>query len=227
MFYRDTIRTVVEMPARHLNSNYTSKLTELVYGKMNRYCDMRTGYVVYVARINRDGPSMVSKCDNSLVEFPVSCECIVMSIKKGDVVDAVVSQVRRVGFFATVGPCAIFVPMNMVGDEYVFQTPEPRFCTRHSSDVICAGAEVRLRIVGERQCGRDIYLVGTMRAPYMGLVRSGTCDVSFVEEEAPRKKAPADGQQMNIQQMLYPQGVGTRPLGRTESPPAPPAQTAP
>lgn len=90
-----------------------------------------------------------------VVTFPVRFMAVVFRPFKGEVLDAVVTTVNKMGFFAEVGPLQVFVSKHsMPGDlEFDPQSNPPSYVSQISDDQpvrIAKDSEVRLRLIGIR-----------------------------------------------------------------------------
>ena len=106
---------------------------------------------------------------------------------RGEVLDAVVASVSKVGFFADAGPMQVFVSNHLIPDEYEFSSGgggggggghggggggEPAFVAADEGSRVAPGAEVRLRVVGTRMDANEIFCVATMKDDYLGVINA-------------------------------------------------------
>ena len=105
----------------------------------------------------RVSSGLVARCcaGAGLVTFPVRFMAVVFRPFKGEVLDAVVTTVNKMGFFAEVGPLQVFVSKHsMPGDlEFDPQSNPPSYVSQISDDQpvrIAKDSEVRLRLIGIR-----------------------------------------------------------------------------
>jgi DNA-directed RNA polymerase II subunit RPB7 len=97
-------------------------------------------------------------------EFDIQFTAIVFRVFKGEVVDGVVSQVSKLGFFVEVGPMRVFISKHSIPESYTLVTPikadQIPNQVEHGNEEIKRGDHVRLRILGLRfDCNEG--LVGT------------------------------------------------------------------
>lgn len=105
---------------------------------------------------------------SGLAEFNSTYQAVVLKPFKGEVMDAKITNVNKMGFFAQVGPLNIFVSSHLIPIEYRFQ-PEsnpPEFVS--ASDRLVKGRKVRIKIVGTRVDANEIFAIGTMKEDYLG-----------------------------------------------------------
>jgi len=103
------------------------------------------------------------------VVFPVKYKAIVFKPFKEEIVDAVVSQVNKMGFFAEVGPLQVFVSSHLIPPYLKFdpQSNPPCFVSEEG-DKIEKDSEVRLKIVGTRVDANEIFSIGSIKEDFLG-----------------------------------------------------------
>ncbi|KMZ70872.1 DNA-directed RNA polymerase II subunit RPB7 [Zostera marina] len=88
----------------------------------------------------RGGKGEIRK-GTGFVTFPVTYQCVVFRPFKGEVLDAVVTMVNKMGFFAEARPVQIFVSSHLIPDDMEFQTGDmPNYTT---SDLLKSKATAR------------------------------------------------------------------------------------
>ncbi|PRP77826.1 DNA-directed RNA polymerase II subunit 7 [Planoprotostelium fungivorum] len=91
-----------------------------------------------------------------MVKFPIKFKAIVFKPFKGEVLDAVVTRVNSLGFFAEVGPLSVFVSKQLIPEDIHWDENSTSFIAEDRSVKIEADTEVRLKIVGTRMDVSDI-----------------------------------------------------------------------
>nr|XP_042705546.1 DNA-directed RNA polymerase II subunit RPB7 isoform X1 [Chrysemys picta bellii] len=106
------------------------------------------------------------------VLYPVKYKAIVFRPFKGEVVDAVVTQVNKVGLFTEIGPMSCFISRHSIPSEMEFDpnSNPPCYKTVDEDIVIQQDDEIRLKIVGTRVDKNDIFAIGSLMDDYLGLV---------------------------------------------------------
>lgn len=128
--------------------------------------------------------------------FSLRYGCLVFRPSRGEVLDAVVASVSKVGFFADAGPMQVFVSNHLIPDEYDFSSGgggggggaggsgaggsgggaaaggEPAFVAADEGSRVSPGAEVRLRVVGTRMDANEIFCVATMKDDFLGVINA-------------------------------------------------------
>ena len=94
---------------------------------------------------------------------------------KGEVLDAVVTQVIEVGFMAAVGPMNLFVASQKINSEYTLELearPNPRWSSKTDNSCnIQANSDVRLKIIGIRVNGNEMLGVCEMAENFLGPIK--------------------------------------------------------
>ena len=133
------------------------------------YCTGKTGFVLAVTHLYSIGQGMIREGVGN-ARFNVQYQCIAFMPHKGEVLDATVNSINKMGFFATAGPLQLFVSNHLIPDEFEFDTSnEPAYVTTEGEKIV-PGSEVRVRIVGTRVDANEIFAVGTMNEDFLGLL---------------------------------------------------------
>ncbi|XP_021844524.2 DNA-directed RNA polymerase II subunit RPB7 [Spinacia oleracea] len=171
MYFHIALEKTVEIESRHfghrLRDNIISKLIKDVEGT----CSERHGFVVAVTGIEDIGKGLIRDNGTAFVIFPVKFKCLVFRPFKGETVQAVVTMVNKMGFFAEVGPVQIFVSNHLIPDDMEFQSADtPTYSTSDGLVKIKKDTEVRLKIIGTRVDTKEIFCIGAMKEDYMGVI---------------------------------------------------------
>ena len=99
-------------------------------------------------------------------------EAIVFRPFKGEIVDAVVTQVNKVGLFCEVVPLTCFICKLSIPADMEFDPNSNPVCykTKDESIVIREEDEIRVKIIGTRVDASDIFAIGSLMDDYLGLV---------------------------------------------------------
>ena len=120
----------------------------------------------------RKGSSRTTALRNGLVsaKFAVEYDCVAYRPFKNEVLDAVVTQVNKFGFFAEAGPLQLFVSNSLVPDDVKYVTDENCYKSDDGQITIGVDCEVRVKIVGMRIDANDIFCIATIKEDYLGLI---------------------------------------------------------
>lgn len=75
---------------------------------MEGTCTGKYGFVIAVTTIDQIGSGVIQP-GQGFVVYPVKYKAIVFRPFKGEVLDAVVKQINKVGMFAEIGPLSCFI----------------------------------------------------------------------------------------------------------------------
>ncbi len=141
-----------------------SKLRQDLEGSLSKSHD---GTIVYIFQITgKSKPRIQDGSGYAVVE--VSFDAIVFRPFKNEVIDCVVSEVTRLGFFAYFGPMKVFVSKSCIPEDMEFQPESNSLSTADGRQSIRVETEVRVRILGVRRDGAQLFSIGTIDADYLG-----------------------------------------------------------
>ncbi|XP_015685306.1 phospholipase D3-like, partial [Protobothrops mucrosquamatus] len=115
------------------------------------------GFVIAVTTIDNIGAGVIQP-GRGFVLYPVKYKAIVFRPFKGEVVDAIVTQVNKVGLFTEIGPMSCFISRHSIPSEMEYDTNSnpPCYKTVDEDIVIQPEDNIRLKIVGTRVDKNDI-----------------------------------------------------------------------
>ena len=118
-------------------------------------CSGKYGYIIKVVAVLDVGQGKIMP-GTGLAEFRSRYQAIVLKPFNGEVMDALVTNVNKMGFFAEVGPLSIFVSSHLLPLDYKFQPDAnpPEFTS--PTERLVKGRKVRVRIVGTRVDANEI-----------------------------------------------------------------------
>ena len=157
---------------RHFGPNVQDILLEKLISSVEGSCSGRYGFVVCVTDIFETGKGKIRE-GGGLATFPMRFNAIVFRPFKGEVFDAVVTIVNKLGFFAQVGPLQVFVSKHLIPSDMKFDASSTPVA--YVSDVsdeqpqrIAKDSEVRVRVVATRIDASEIFAIGTIKDEYLG-----------------------------------------------------------
>lgn len=148
-----------------INEYLRTKLLTEVEGS----CTGKFGYIMCVLDCTDIdiGKGTILPGDGS-AEFEVKYRAVVWKPFKGEVVDGLVSQVSKLGFFVDVGPLTIFVSTHLIPGDMSFNPASNPPAYQSEDMTIEKGSKVRLKIVGTRADVNAIYAIGSIKEDYLG-----------------------------------------------------------
>lgn len=125
------------------------------------------GTIVYIFKItDRSKPRVQDGSGCVVVE--VGFDAIVFRPFKNEVIDCVVSEVTRLGFFAYFGPMKVFVSKSCVPEDMEFQAETNSLANADGTQALRVDSEVRVRVLGVRRDGTQLFSIGTIDGDYLG-----------------------------------------------------------
>lgn len=144
-------------------------LREKLLSDVEGTCTGQFGYIVCVLdSMNIDVGKGRIIPSTGMAEFEVKYRAVVWKPFKGEVVDAVVTTVNKMGFFADVGPLSVFVSTHLIPSDMKFNSSANPPAYVSPDENIEKGSRVRLKIVGTRTDVNEIYAIGSIKEDYLG-----------------------------------------------------------
>uniref|UniRef100_A0A8W8HZI9 DNA-directed RNA polymerase II subunit RPB7 n=1 Tax=Magallana gigas TaxID=29159 RepID=A0A8W8HZI9_MAGGI len=157
MFYHVSLEHEILLHPRYFGPNLLNIVKQKLFTEVEGTCTGKYGFVIAVTTIDNIGAGTIQP-SRGFVVYPVKYKAIVFRPFKGEVLDAVVTQVNKVGLFTEIGPLSCFVsrhsiPANM---EFDPNSNPPCYKNKEEDEVIQQDDEIRLKIVGTRVDAKDI-----------------------------------------------------------------------
>ncbi|XP_024028122.1 DNA-directed RNA polymerase II subunit RPB7 isoform X2 [Morus notabilis] len=122
MFFHIVLERNIQLHPRHFGRNLRDNIVSKLMKGVEGTCSGRHGFVVAITGIENIGKGLI-RDGTGFVTFPVKYQCVVFRPFKGEILEAVVSMVNKMGFFAEAGPVQIFV------SNHVYYSFESRILT--------------------------------------------------------------------------------------------------
>eukprot|EP00920_Eleutheroschizon_duboscqi_P021151 GHVT01049807.1.p1 GENE.GHVT01049807.1~~GHVT01049807.1.p1 ORF type:complete len:220 (-),score=30.90 GHVT01049807.1:2023-2682(-) len=161
----------ISVKPEQLGPRYEQSIEWMLRSQVEGRCSATHGYVICVVRfLHRDAGRVQD--GTGMVVVPVKYQAIVFKPFKDEVLDAVVTDVNKLGFFALAGPLKAFVSRSSMPANFDFMEDAaiPHFTDRNVS--IRPQCEVRLRLQGIRFYSSTISAVATINQDYLGPVEA-------------------------------------------------------
>ncbi|KAJ4946016.1 hypothetical protein JOQ06_023694 [Pogonophryne albipinna] len=159
MFYHISLEHEILLHPRYFGPNLLNTVKQKLFTEVEGTCTGKYGFVIAVTTIDNIGAGVIQP-GRGFVLYPVKYKAIVFRPFKGEVVDAVVTQVNKVGLFTEIGPMSCFISRHSIPSEMEFDpnSNPPCYKTTDEDIVIQQDDEIRLKIVGTRVDKNDITL---------------------------------------------------------------------
>lgn len=172
-FHIEMERDLLLLP-QHFGPNVKEHLRTKLIEKVEGSCSGRYGFIICVTEVKHIGKGRIRE-GAGLVTFPMKFAAIVFRPFKGEVLDAKVVTVNKMGFFAEVGPLSVFVSKHMIPTDMRFdpQSNPPSYVSQVSDEQpmrIAVHSEVRLKLISTRVDATDIFAIGSIKEDYLGVI---------------------------------------------------------
>ncbi|KAG1788427.1 RNA polymerase Rpb7 [Suillus plorans] len=117
-FIKELTHTILLHPS-YFGPRMLQFLESKLYSDVEGTCSGAFGYIIAVVSILDIGKGMVLS-GSGQAEFITRYRAIVFKPFKGEVVDGVVNNVNKMGFFADVGPLTVFVSHQLIHPDMKF-----------------------------------------------------------------------------------------------------------
>ncbi|OZJ01992.1 hypothetical protein BZG36_04692, partial [Bifiguratus adelaidae] len=131
--------------------------------------ESRYGFIVSVISVTKYGRGKILP-GTGLAEYVVKYTAIVFKPYKGEVLDAIVTTVNKLGFFADVGPLNVFISSHLIPSDFKFDPNGNPPSYQSDDQTIQKDVHVRLKIVGTRVDATEIFAIGTIKEDYLGVI---------------------------------------------------------
>jgi len=170
MFYHVSLEHEILLHPRYFGPNLLNIVKQKLFSEVEGTCTGKYGFVIAVTTIDNIGAGMILP-SRGFVNYPVKYKAIVFRPFKGEVLDAVVTQVNKVGLFTEIGPLSCFISKHSIPADMEFHASTPAcYKSKDENVVIQEEDEIRLKIVGIRVDATDIFAIGTLMDDYLGLI---------------------------------------------------------
>jgi len=171
MFYHVALEHDIMLHPKYFGPGLLNTVKMKLFSEVEGTCTGKYGFVIAVTTIDNIGAGMIQP-SRGFVNYPVKYKAIVFRPFKGEVLDAVVTQVNKVGLFTEIGPLSCFISRRSIPADMRFHpsTNPPCYKTEDENMVIQQDDEIRVKIVGTRVDATDIFAIGTLMDDYLGLV---------------------------------------------------------
>ena len=108
MFYHIALEKEILLHPRYFGPQLLETVKQKLFTEVEGNCTGKYGFVVAVTSIDNIGAGIILP-SRGFVQYPIKYKAIVFRPFKGEVVDAIVTQVNKVGIMTKVGPMECFI----------------------------------------------------------------------------------------------------------------------
>ncbi|KXZ41592.1 hypothetical protein GPECTOR_376g169 [Gonium pectorale] len=173
MFYYLTLHKSLDIHPKHFGPKLREVIREKLIAETEGTCTGKYGYVVAVTKVEDIGRGRIRQDQSGYASFEVTYGCIVCRPYKGEVLDAVVTSVNKMGFFAQAGPLQLFVTQHLIPEEFELDSSTGNsWVSVDQATSIQPGTHVRVRIVGIKYDPTEVFCIASMKEDYLGVIGS-------------------------------------------------------
>ncbi|XP_018012125.1 DNA-directed RNA polymerase II subunit RPB7 [Hyalella azteca] len=112
MFYHISLEHEILLHPRYFGPMLSDTVRQMLFTEVEGTCTGKYGFVIAVTTIDDIGSGMVQP-GRGFVLYPIKYKAIVFRPFKGEVLDAIVSQVNKIGLFCEIGPMQCFISRHV------------------------------------------------------------------------------------------------------------------
>ncbi|UYV73525.1 POLR2G [Cordylochernes scorpioides] len=119
---------------RYFGPNLMETVKHKLFTEVEGTCSGKYGFVIAVTSIDNIGAGFIQP-GRGFVLYPIKYKAIVFRPFKGEVLDAVVTQINKLGIFTEVGPLSCFISRHCIPSDMVFDPNSNPPCYRTQEEV--------------------------------------------------------------------------------------------
>ncbi len=110
-------------------------MKQKLFSEVEGTCSGKYGFIIAITTIDNIGSGLIQP-GRGYVVYPVEYKAIVFRPFKGEVLDATVSQVNKIGLRCEIGPLECFVSRHCIPAEMEFDPNSSSPCYKSKDEVI-------------------------------------------------------------------------------------------
>mmetsp|Transcript_10737 Transcript_10737/g.27541 ORF Transcript_10737/g.27541 Transcript_10737/m.27541 type:complete len:171 (-) Transcript_10737:310-822(-) len=169
MFFHLSLDEEIELHPQFFGPRMRQTLEEKLKKTVEGTCSGKHGFIICVTELHDVQHGLLME-GTGMARFKVRYHCIVFRPFKNEVMDAVVTAVTNMGFFASIGPLNVFVSSHCMPDELRYNIQGEQFVSEDEQYRIEKDSEVRLKITGAKYQNNTITCIGTIKEDFLGVI---------------------------------------------------------
>ena len=173
MFYRKELKRTILLHPKYFDKNLKSTVKERLVREIRGENLGEQGYCIEVLDIKSYARGKLQPATGMGV-FHIVFDAILLRPYINEVLQAQVTLVNKLGFYATVGPLELFVSQYLMGEEFQngYNDDLQQWETNDDDEnsVITQNSAVTVRVIGSRISNGEWKVVATIDADYLGEV---------------------------------------------------------
>jgi DNA-directed RNA polymerase II subunit RPB7 len=168
MYFLTTLQQNIYLAPIYLNKDYKnfclSSLLATVEGKKIS----SFGIVIIVLEFNKDFKNGKFLPGSSSALFLLKYKALTLKIFKGEILDAIVTNITKLGFFCEMGMVQIFVAKQFIPSSYFYNSKSNNFICKRLKRKISSEIIIRIRIIGVRDNCDHSQAIGSIKESNLG-----------------------------------------------------------
>eukprot|EP00730_Choanoeca_flexa_P001614 TRINITY_DN10709_c0_g2_i1.p1 TRINITY_DN10709_c0_g2~~TRINITY_DN10709_c0_g2_i1.p1 ORF type:complete len:172 (+),score=24.19 TRINITY_DN10709_c0_g2_i1:96-611(+) len=170
MFFTLTLHHDVLLHPKHFGPSIHDVVKQQLHNDVESKCVGRHGFIVAVVKVQEISKGRVLFARGEVL-FSVAYTALIFRPIAGQVVDATVTSVSKVGIFVEIGPLTAFISDRWVHDmEYDANANPPCFKSSDGTETIEPDDGVRVKIMAVRINAAEIVVTASLAGNYLGLL---------------------------------------------------------
>ncbi|VDL94429.1 unnamed protein product [Schistocephalus solidus] len=120
MFYHIKLEHEILLHPKYFGPNLIETVKAKLFSDVEGTCSGKCGFIIAVTSIEHIGAGLLLP-GRGFVQYHIVYRAIVFRPFKGEVIDAIVTQVNKVGVFAEAGPLTIFISQHCIPPNIKFE----------------------------------------------------------------------------------------------------------
>lgn len=147
---------------RYFGPEIRKTIKDKLYREIEGTCLGQYGYVITITCIDDIGTGVLF-CESGMAHYEIRYKAIVFRPFKGEVLEAIVKQVNKIGIFAEIGGVTCFINRHSIPSHYQYQGGIPA-CYKSEGDepAIFVEENIRVKIIGVRMDMSGLFTVGEL-----------------------------------------------------------------
>ncbi|CAF2627976.1 unnamed protein product [Rotaria sp. Silwood2] len=169
MFFHVSLDHEILLHPRYFGPQLIKTVRRMLFNEVEGKCIGRYGYVIAVTSIDNIGVGKIQP-GRGYVIFPVKYHAIVFRPFKHEVVEAIITQVTKMGIFCKIGPLTCFISRHSIPRDMEYDPSANPPCYKKKDDDLMIQPEdsIRVKIAGLQVDAKDFFAVGTLMDDYLG-----------------------------------------------------------
>lgn len=169
MFYVRKMQERVMVEPKYLNKKLEDTVRKRLIADVEGKCTAECGYVLCLISIDALYTTEVDE-NSGDATFLAEYSALTLYPQKGEVVNAVIHEINKIGIFCFVGPFSIFISMYQVPGQFTDAGEDSSILPNDGGMAITKGSVLRVRIIGVKVEPAKIFGIGSINDDYLGVV---------------------------------------------------------